>query len=71
MGTKNELSDHPRIVAAMDELHRAAEAFVEVKAINCWDRSPKAFADACNRLGNAAIAFAASIREYAGKQKPR
>lgn len=56
--------EHPRVESAANELMAAADdlAFEKKKFAN--ETSLEQWSKACNRLENAAIAFANTVREY-------
>ena len=56
--------EHPRVVAACEELHAAADAYAAEKVKSPKDSSFAKWSDACNRLENAAKAYANTVREY-------
>lgn len=60
----NVIWEHPRVVAAHEELDKAAVAYAAEKAKWPQDSSFGKWSNACNRLENAAIVFANTVKEY-------
>jgi hypothetical protein len=56
--------EHPRVVAAVEELHAAAEAYAVEKQKLPRQTSWSAWTDCCNRLENAARRYSDTVREY-------
>lgn len=56
--------EHPRVESASNELMAAADDFAFEKKQFPATTSLEQWSKACNRLENAAIAFANAVREY-------